>query len=175
MILIETARLRLRNVTPNDAEVMFDYRNNEICSRYQRGQTKDYDGIVALVQRHSADEISVDNPFIVAVSLKENDEMVGEIVVMPNDGTISLGYTFSYKHHRKGYAYESLIALLDILHKEYPDWDFISFTEPENKPSMALLKKLGYKDFGYLPTIQSQVFGKWISQSTENELAQATR
>lgn len=175
MILIETARLRLRNVTPNDAEVMFDYRNNEICSRYQRGQTKDYDGIVALVQRHSADEISVDNPFIVAVSLKENDEMVGEIVVMPNDGTISLGYTFSYKHHRKGYAYESLTALLDILHKEYPDWDFISFTEPENKPSMALLKKLGYKDFGYLPTIQSQVFGKWISQSTENELAQATR
>lgn len=161
MILIETVRLRLRNLIPNDADSMFDYRNNEICSRYQRGQTKDYDGIVSLVQRHSTDEISVNHPFIVAVARKENNEMIGEIVVMPNDGTISLGYTFSYKHHRKGYAYEALAALIHLLHKEYPNWNFISFTEPENKPSIALLKKLGYTDFGYSPTNQSQVFGKW--------------
>ena len=32
---------------------------------------------------------------MVAVALKDTDEMVGEIVVMPEDGTISLGYTFS--------------------------------------------------------------------------------
>ena len=31
---------------PCDADVMFDYRNSEICSRYQQGQTKDYGGIV---------------------------------------------------------------------------------------------------------------------------------
>ena len=31
---------------PCDADVMFDYRNSEICSRYQQGQTKDYEGIV---------------------------------------------------------------------------------------------------------------------------------
>ena len=64
--------------------------------------------------------MSVDAPFLIAVALKETDEMVGEIVVMPNDGTISLGYTFSYKHHRKGYAYESLQALIDHLHEIFP-------------------------------------------------------
>ena len=174
MILIETARLILRNVAAKDADNMYDYRNNEICARYQRGQTKDYNGIVALVERRKNDVVSVDAPFMVVVALKDTDEMVGEIVVMPKDGTISLGYTFSYKHHRKGYAFEALTALINMLHKQYPKWDFISFTEPENEPSMALLKKLGYKDMGYIPSMESQVFGKWTTTATEAEIAQAT-
>ena len=173
MTLIETDRLRLRNVMAQDADIMYDYRNNEICARYQRGQTKDYDGIVSLVERRKNDVMSVDAPFLVAVALKETDEMVGEIVVMPKDGTISLGYTFSYKHHRKGYAFEALTALINMLHKQYPKWDFISFTEPENEPSMALLKKLGYKDMGYIPSMESQVFGKWTTPATEEEIVQA--
>lgn len=152
---------------------MYDYRNNEICARYQRGQTKDYAGIAALVEQRKADVMSVDAPFLVAVALKETDEMVGEIVVMPNDGTISLGYTFSYKHHRKGYAFEALSALIALLHERYPQWDFISFTEQENEPSMALLKKLGYKDMGYIQSMESQVFGKWTTPETEAEIAQA--
>lgn len=173
MTFIETDRLRLRNVAPQDADIMYDYRNNEICARYQRGQTKDHDGIVALVERRKGDVVSVDAPFMVSVALKDIDEMVGEIVVMPNDGTISLGYTFSYKHHRKGYAFEALTALINMLHERYPEWDFISFTEPENEPSMALLKKLGYKDMGYAPSMESQVFGKWTTPATEAEIAQA--
>ena len=172
-MFLETERLRLRNVAAKDAEIMYDYRNNELCARYQRGQTKDYPGIVALVERRKNDVMSVEEPFLVAVALKDSDEMIGEIVVMPNDGTISLGYTFSYKHHRKGYAFESLTALINTLHEQYPEWDFISFTEPENQASMSLLKKLGYKDLGYLPSKESQVFGKWTTPATEVEIAEA--
>ena len=174
MIFMETNRLHLRNVVVKDAEIMYDYRNNEICARYQRGQVKDYDGIVNLVECHKDDELSVDAPFLVAVPLKDPDEMVGEIVVMPSDGTISIGYTFSYKHHRRGYAFEALTALIDLLHERYSEWDFISFTEPQNEPSMALLKKLGYKDMGFIPSMESRVFGKWTTPATEAEIAQAT-
>jgi RimJ/RimL family protein N-acetyltransferase len=173
MTFIETNRLILRNVAAKDADIMYDYRNNEICARYQRGQTKDYNGIVALLERRKNDVMSVDAPFMVAVALKDTDEMVGEIVVMPKDGTISMGYTFSYKHHRKGYAFEALTALINMLHKQYPERDFISFTEPENEPSMALLKKLGYKDMGYIPSMESRAFGKWTTPATEEEIAQA--
>ena len=175
MTFLETNCLRLRNVAPKDAVIMYDYRNNEICARYQRGQTKDYAGITDLVEKRKNDVITTESPFFVAVALKDSDEMVGEVVVMPNDGTISLGYTFSYRYHRKGYAYEALSALISLLHECYPDWDFISFTEPENEPSMALLKKLGYKDMGYAPSIESQVFGKWTTPATEAEIAQATK
>ena len=174
MTFIETDRLRLRNVSRKDADIMHDYRNNAVCARYQRGQTRDYEGIVALTERRKGDVMSIDAPFMAAVALKDTDEMIGEIVVMPKDGTISLGYTFSYKHHRKGFAFEALTALIDALHNLYPEWDFISFTEPENLPSMALLKKLGYRDMGYIPSMASRVFGKWTNPETEAEIARMT-
>ena len=173
VIFLETDRLILRNVAQKDVPMIHDYRNNEICARYQRGQTKDYAGIAALVARRGGDTLSVDAPCMVAVALKDTDELVGEIVVMPEDGTISLGYTFSYRHHRKGYAFEALTALIRLLHGRYPQWDFISFTEPENEPSMALLKKLGYRDMGYIRSMESRVFGKWTTPATEEEIAQA--
>ena len=174
MILIETQRLHLRNVQPKDAAIMCDYRNNEVCACYQRGQTKDLAGIETLIEKRKDDVLSSQDVCLLAVAIKETDEMVGEIIVMPNEETFSLGYTFSYKHHRKGYAFEALFTLIDMLHKQYPHWEFISFTDPENLPSMALLKKLGYHDMGYLPSRTSQVFGKWTKPETDKELARIT-
>lgn len=62
MTFIETDHLFLRNVSPKDVDIMYGYRNNEICARHQRGQTKDYDGIVALAERGKDDVMSVDAP-----------------------------------------------------------------------------------------------------------------
>ncbi len=175
MIFVETARLRLRNVLIKDADEIFDYRNNEICAKFQRDQTKDLDGIINLIEKRKQDVLSVDAPSMIAVALKETDNIIGEIIVMPNEGTISLGYTFSYKIHRQGYAYEALSALIDQLHARYPDWDYISFTEADNIASRELLKKLGYTDLGYLPSKDSQVFGKWLRQDTADEIAAAVK
>lgn len=175
MLYLETQRLHLRTLNPADAAQMFDYRNNEICSRYQRGQAKDLPAIQALVRRRMGDIPSLDAPFMLAVALKANDLMIGEIVVMPKEGTVSLGYTFHYAYHRQGYAFEALSALLERLHAQYPDWDFVSFTDPENEPSMGLLRKLGYQDMGYLPARESRVFGKWLRAATLAEIEQAIR
>lgn len=103
MILLETNRLRLRNLLSRDAEQMWDYRNTEICARFQKGQAKDFAGIQQLIDRHKEDAISEEQPFLAAIALKSTDELIGEIVVIPNDHTFSLGYTVSYKHHRKGF------------------------------------------------------------------------
>ena len=162
MIHLETERLLLRNTCEGDAAVMFDYRNDERCARYQRGQTKDLPGIQKLVKDRSHDVITDAENFMVAVQRKDTGEMIGEIVVMPNDGCFSIGYTFHYNHHRQGYAFEALSLLTEVLHTQYPEMEFISFTEPENVASMALLKKLGYLDLGYAPKVESQVFGKWL-------------
>ena len=37
----EVLRCRGDNVAPKDTDTMYDYRNNEICARYQGEQTKD--------------------------------------------------------------------------------------------------------------------------------------
>lgn len=173
MIFLTTKRLILRSLGEQDLDTMFDYRNHPDCARYQRGQAKEYERIRELIFRRQNDQITVDEPFMAAVEHKETGEMVGEIVVMPNMGTITLGYTFSYRHHRKGYAYEALSALTELLHERYPQWDYICFTDRENVASMALLTKLGYQDMGYAPNRDSQVFGKWLNPDTEEEIAAA--
>lgn len=162
MEFYRTDRLVIRNLAEKDVPIIYDYRNNEICSRYQRGQVKKLKEIENLAEEHKNDSIAVNHNFMLAVALKDTDEMVGEIVVMPNDGCFSLGYTFSYKHHRRGYAFEALSLLIEKLHISYPDWEFISFTEPENKASIALLEKLGYTHLGYSEDLSSEVYGKWV-------------
>ena len=94
MIFLETERLVLRNVSAKDAQIMYDYRNHERCAKYQRGQTKDLPGIQALIEKRQHDIITDSQNFMVAVALRDTDETIGEIVVMPNDGAITLGYPF---------------------------------------------------------------------------------
>ena len=172
MIFLETERLVLRNVKPADAGIIYDYRNNPICAQYQRGQTKDQEGIAALIEKRKHDILSDETPCLIGVADKNTDELIGEIVVMPSEDTFSFGYTFSYKHHRKGYAFEALSALMAQLHHRYPRWEFICFTDPRNEASKHLLLKLGYKDMGYLPKRDSRVFGTYTTAETDAELAQ---
>ena len=162
MIFLETKRLILRNVQPKDADTIFEYRNDERCARYQRGQTKDLAGIQTLTEKRAQDVLGLESNCFVAMENRETGEMVGEIVVMPGDGCFTLGYTVSWRHHRKGYAFEALSALTEYLHETYPEQEFICFTDPKNEPSMALLRKLGYENYGYVEKIDSNVFGKWI-------------
>lgn len=173
MIELQTERLHLRNVRAEDLACMYAYRNSELCLRYQRGQNREKQKIADLIDRRKDDAIGVEAPFMLAVALRENDEMVGEIVVIPKEGTITVGYSFHPAHHQKGYAFEALSFLIDQLHDAYPDWEFISFTDPVNEPSMSLLKKLGYADMGYLASKDSRVFGKWLQPGTYKELEQA--
>ena len=162
MTFFETNRLRLRNIAPEDVPVIYEYRNHPDCARYQRGQTKDLTGIEKLVADHQGDALGTDHNCLMAVADKESDALIGEILVMPNEDCFSLGYTFHYAHHRQGYAFEALSALIDILHSRYPDWEFISFTDKDNVASMKLLQKLGYRDMGYIEKLDSQMFGKWV-------------
>ena len=52
------------------------------------------------------------------------------------------------------------------MHEQYPLWEFISYTDRDNVPSMNLLTKLGYENLGYIDSIESQAFGKWVKEST---------
>ena len=162
MEFFRTKRLIIRNVEEKDVPVIYDYRNSELCARYQRGQVRELNEIKALVENRKNDVISAHRACMLAVALRERDEMVGEINVLPAEDCISLGYTVSYKYHRQGFAFEALSTLIERLHAAYPNFEFISFTEPENQASMALLQKLGYVYLGYSEKLDSEIYGKWV-------------
>ena len=94
MIFLETQRLILRNVEPGDEAVMFDYRNDPRCSRYQRGQKRARHQIREMIGRRKDDVLSHQANCMIALALREKGEMIGEIVVMPQEKTFSFMYSF---------------------------------------------------------------------------------
>lgn len=82
------------------------------------------------------------------IALKETDEAVGTIHLMPDDRravkAIELGYVTSPLHRRKGYTLEAVKALCDYLLHE-TDVELISASAIlQNTPSLSLLEKAGF-------------------------------
>lgn len=101
MIFLETERLILRNLLPQTRKPCSTIGTTKSAPGISGARPRDQAGIVQLIARRGSDKLSADAPCMVAVALKATGEMVGEIVVMPSERTFSLGYTFSYRHHRK--------------------------------------------------------------------------
>ena len=158
---LRTQRLRLRNFKPSDIEGLYDYRNDERCSRYQRGQLNRRAELEELIRRKMSDDLSADGKKQFAIADIGTDQIVGDLTVYLEEPTISLGYTISYKHHRRGYAYELLSALTEWLHARYPERELVCLTDRENAASMGLLEKLGFHCCGYEEKIDSVVYEKW--------------
>lgn len=159
---LKTERLILRNFCPADLDALFDYRNDERCTRFQRGQLHDREDLSALIQRRKDDDLLSETKKQLAIADQATGQFVGEVTIFLDDPeTILMGYTISYHHHRKGYAFEMLSAILEILHETYPQKEFVCYVEPENIASMELLKKLGFTELGWNEEEQACVFGKW--------------
>ena len=93
-----------------------------------------------------------------AIGLKKTKEMIGFIgfhsCPNPDDlqqfapHAIEFGYTIFFKYRRQGFAYETIIGLLDWAITQYPLENFIASVSPTNLASTALIKKLEFKQIG---------------------------
>lgn len=164
MIFLETQRLYLRSLRTSDIEELYDYRNEERCARFQRGQLRERADLEALILRRQNDAFLTEGKKQLAIGFKDGT-LIGEITIF-NQAAIVMGYTLSYKHHRKGYAYEMLSAVIVALHQAYPTKEFLCFVEFENVASIRLLKKLGYEALGVDSAENALVFGKYSKAQT---------
>jgi ribosomal-protein-alanine N-acetyltransferase len=62
-------------------------------------------------------------------------------------GAVEVGYTIFPEHRRQGYATEAVVALLDWSRTQGVD-RFIASVGPENEPSLAIVRRLGFREVG---------------------------
>ena len=156
--ILTTEQLILRNFCPLDLDELVDYRNDPRSNQYQRGQLRERGDLEKLIARRAndaldgvhSDAISSNggpaNP--IASTSSKIAPLIGEISVLVDGDSIELGYTLSYKHHRNGYATEILAALIDRLRALNPSCTFSVHIDPKNAASLALVKKLGFRETG---------------------------
>lgn len=91
-----------------------------------------------------------------ALVLRESDAMVGYAGFHGPPGSnaldkadaVELGYTVFEPFRRRGYAVEAARVLMDWAHEQHGIRTFVASVSPDNEPSLALVRKLGFVHVG---------------------------
>ena len=94
--------------------------------------------------------------------LLDSNKMIGYVCFHKNGDDFDLGYCFHTAYHSKGYAYESIIAVIEYFVREHHAVSFTAATALENTPSCRLLERLG---FSHISTETVSFDGKFLFQS----------
>ena len=156
---LETDRLILRNLEQSDLDTIFEYRNNPLCNRYQRWDAFTKADIRSFIMNYKEDVfLSPKGEQHFAIGSKDTARWVGELACFHSPDCITLGMTVSHPHHRKGYAYEMLHAVIPAIRARYTQLDIVALIEKENTSSFGLFEKLGFRRECYARSISSYVY-----------------
>lgn len=148
-MLIETERLIIRNVRPEDAEDMHPIRHSEFVMRYNCMKPVTLDEFRAELERNQSEDDWLH------IVLKETGRVIGMIGAGEDElcyqvDAVMIDYYLGEQYARRGYMSEALAAVLKHLF-ETKNVELISARVfGENEASEALLKKLGFTHEGTL-------------------------
>ena len=149
MISLETDRLVIRNFSPDDWQalqaVIVAYQASDSAQYKDPWPTSDekVQGIAAWFASRED---------YLAVCLKQEGTLLGLVAINRRDdqeaAIYNLGYVFHPGYAGQGYATESCRAAMAYLFDEAGAEDILTGTHPDNKPSVALLVRLGLREIG---------------------------
>jgi RimJ/RimL family protein N-acetyltransferase len=149
MISLETDRLVIRNFATDDwqalQEVVVAYQGSDLAQYEDPWPTSDEEvqGIAGWFASGEA---------YLAVCLKQDGTLLGLVAINRRDDReapiYNLGYVFHPGYAGQGYATESCRAAMAYLFGEAGAEGILTGTHPDNKPSVALLKRLGLREIG---------------------------
>ncbi|MDD2259161.1 MAG: GNAT family N-acetyltransferase [Bacilli bacterium] len=160
-MLLTTDRLIIRKMKDKDINEIYDYRNDERCYKFQTYSSRTIAELKSLINMSQNSTLKPNTINEFAICLKDSDSIVGEIYVNIGIDSIALGYSISYKHFRKGYAFEALTKITLYLHELYPEYELYALVHPGNDASNKLLEKLGFKYEEFIEQLNSLVYTKY--------------
>ena len=152
MIILETERLTLRELTPDDESFIFTLLNEPSWLKYigDRGIATPEDariyiekGPMAMYARHGFG--------LYLVALKLTQEPMGLCGLIKRDGLkdVDLGFAFLPAFWGKGYALEAATAVVDHGTNILGISPIVAITAQDNVRSGNLLEKLGFHFTGF--------------------------
>ena len=147
---IDTQRLTIRRLRYEDADAYLDiFTDQQTCDDdggYEAFTGRD-EKFERLIREFSED------PTRYVITLRETGRLIGVIHLMPPltmraVPSIEIGYCIHRDDRRRGYAFEAVTALLDVLHGELGFKLVLAGAFAFNQPSQRLLEKLGFSREG---------------------------
>ena len=152
---LTTARLVLRRLTAADATAVAAYRADPAIARYQAWHASDAEAarLAPWFEQHEAtaagDAEGVG--LLLAIRLRDGGGLIGDCTLRVRSdepGTAELGYSLAPAHHGRGYATEAARAALRVGFEGLGLPEIVSFTSLINRPSRAVMERIGMRDSG---------------------------
>ena len=145
---LDTARLRLRRLTLDDAGLMLAVWNDPAFVRYvgdrgihaiEEARAELQTGALKLYEEYGY------GPY--RVGLRPADTAIGICGLFRRDGLAEadIGYAVLPAYCGNGYAYEAASAVLEHARSDLGMRRLIAIISPDNAPSIGLIKKLGLR------------------------------
>lgn len=140
---IVTSRLVLRNFMVNDAKHMLDYLLNPRVNCFASEKLETIEEAINEAINRSNEDTSI------AVCLKDTGRLIGDLFCNYEEpDTYNIGWNFNIEVEGKGYANESVAALLLYLFTEKKARRVYAYVEDDNYRSQRLCEKLGMRNEG---------------------------
>ncbi len=151
--VIETERLILREIRPEDRNEVFEVHSNEEAMKYfgkiPFTLIEEADERIAKAQKVFEDREGIRW----GITLKPGKKLIGSAGIWRLEKAHfrgEIGYELLPKHWRKGIMYETLFPVINFGFEKINLHSIVAKTDPENISSRKLLEKLEFVQEGYL-------------------------
>jgi RimJ/RimL family protein N-acetyltransferase len=146
---IETERLRLRPLRPEDGAALLRYRSDPEVCRYQAWEPSGAAEVDEFIARMST--LEPDTPetwFQLAICSRDTGRLVGDCGLhfrVGRDHEAEIGISLAPEFHGRGYATEALEAVLGYLFGTLGKHRVIASVDPRNHASLRLMERIGLR------------------------------
>lgn len=162
---INTERLVLRNLEANDGPRVFSYHRHPDVARFQSWGTESVDVIQTYIRGLASVEPGTPGKWYqVGIYLRAGDKLIGDCgfrVPPDTPEQVEIGITLAPEFQGKGFATETLRALLTYLFVDLKKHRVFGSVDPRNDSSMRLLERIGMRKEAHF--VKSLWFrGEWV-------------
>jgi RimJ/RimL family protein N-acetyltransferase len=146
---LDTPRLRLDALRPDDAVALFAYRADPVVSRFQGWCPASVADASGFIERQAGASLDVpDGWFQRAIRLRDSGELIGDLGIhLPTEaeGSIEFGISIVPARQGQGHATEALRAVFGVVFGQLGRHRVHASVDPRNLASMAMLRSLGMR------------------------------
>lgn len=150
---MDTEHLRLRHFREEDLPSLLAYRNDPAISRYQSWESMSEDFGRLFISEMKESQPGVPGYwFQFAIEEHATGQHVGDCALHTRGDDARLGeigYTIAPEHHGRGFARESVTAMLDYAFTVLSMHRITAAVDVENIPSIRLLESLRFRREGH--------------------------
>ncbi|MCW3074687.1 MAG: GCN5-related N-acetyltransferase [Flaviaesturariibacter sp.] len=153
MIRIDTDRLMIRPLRIEDLSAFHFYRSNPEVTKYQGFDVFTLKQAEAFINSQTDKEFANPGEWVqYGIENKETGVLIGDCAIrlgLTDNRLGEIGITISPKEQKKGYAKETLHAILDFLFGIDGFHRVTEIVDTENVASIQLLESLGFRREGH--------------------------